>query len=211
MQTYIINLTHRPERLERTINEIKKVGITNYKVIPAFNINNWGVKPEKSLTHTWSSLGCTLSHWFAIKSGIMDGEEEVLIFEDDVLIPEDINIEKLKSEAPKDWDVLFYGWQIYDGKVDVWQDYKPTDKWGKVANSYGSHFVLCRNLKQIDKLFENSRMTHQIDDEFRMWDIEGELNMYYLRKGQAKQYGHTIETKKDWSTDIQTNFKPKFD
>jgi len=87
----IISLEARPERLQATIEELPKIGITDYEWFPAI---------------CGGARGCDKSHHACLK-----GEGPILILEDDVVF-EDGSLEtmnKAVSQLPPDWDILYLG------------------------------------------------------------------------------------------------------
>mgnify|MGYP000863196624 FL=1 len=101
-KTFIINLENRTDRKNKMINELKRVGITNYeffkaikpleKEIKEWNINylnplpQWIIKRGNidPLKYKIGSLGCLKSHYEIIKMSYDNNYENILILEDDI-------------------------------------------------------------------------------------------------------------------------------
>ena len=97
---FVINLEHRGDRKKKIINELQRVGLTNYEIFKA-------IKPTEEMVNEWNpnflnpipewfkitggdekkykigALGCMLSHFEIIKLCIERKYENVLILEDD--------------------------------------------------------------------------------------------------------------------------------
>ena len=102
--------TKYKERYLPAINELKRVGITDY--IPSWDIAD---TPLKRILHRNITTGrhlaklghfsCCLAHYRAIKTAYELGCESALIMEDDIRFRKDVEeIEKTISMLPKDYD-----------------------------------------------------------------------------------------------------------
>ncbi len=89
--TTIISLAIRPDRLKATIDELPKIGVTDYEWFPAYEGGN---------------IGCSKSHCECLK-----GEGSILVLEDDAVFePDSLEImNKAISQLPDDWDMLYLG------------------------------------------------------------------------------------------------------
>jgi len=90
----IINLDRRPDRWQEVKQEMEKVGIVNYTRFSG--ITTGGV---------WR--GSVLSHWTCVT----DGNDTILIFEDDVIFEDNIKevLPKALSQLPEDFDMFYIG------------------------------------------------------------------------------------------------------
>jgi glycosyl transferase, family 25 len=118
----VINLDHRPERLERfTQNAAAHSALANWERITAINGQNlpgYGQKPwfrDGTRDKGWAGrAGCTLSHRQAIATAQARGWRSVLIFEDDVEFGPDFDRElqaalhTLNTRSPS-WHICFLG------------------------------------------------------------------------------------------------------
>ena len=96
---YYINLKHRKDRNIHTINEFKKIGITNPN---RFN----------AIKHDKGSIGCQMSHIQVLKKAKENNWDYVTIFEDDILfLKPDETLKKLDRIVNSDinWDVIILG------------------------------------------------------------------------------------------------------
>lgn len=96
---YYINLEHRKDRNVNTINELKKIGITNPN---RFN----AIKHDKGI------VGCGMSHIEVLKKAKKNNWDYATVFEDDVLFlkPKE-TLQKLDKiiNSNIDWDVIILG------------------------------------------------------------------------------------------------------
>ncbi|MEP2775474.1 MAG: glycosyltransferase family 25 protein [Luteolibacter sp.] len=118
----VINLDHRPERLERFANQAAEIpSFTGWQRIPAVDgslLPSYGQLPwfrGRKRDKAWGGrAGCTLSHRNAIRTAKENGWKSVLIFEDDVNFGDDpATLEKRISHAMHsqgdDWQILYLG------------------------------------------------------------------------------------------------------
>jgi glycosyl transferase, family 25 len=100
---YYINLEHRKDRNIHTINELKKIGITNPNRFNAIKKDN-------------GAIGCYMSHNEVLKKAKNNNWNYVTIFEDDILFlkPKE-TLEKLDKIVNSDinWDVIILGGNNY--------------------------------------------------------------------------------------------------
>lgn len=118
----VINLDHRPERLERFAKQAAEIpSFTGWLRIPAIDgsrLPTFGQLPwfrGRERDKAWGGrAGCTLSHRNAIKTAKEHGWNSVLIFEDDVNFGNDPHtLEERISNAMHsegdDWQILYLG------------------------------------------------------------------------------------------------------
>ena len=82
----ILNLKHRPDRLQESMVEFEKIGIADV------------VEPVEAIEHDMGIIGCTASHYELVKFAKNAGLKNILIFEDDVNFHDD---SKLVEEVIK--------------------------------------------------------------------------------------------------------------
>ena len=96
-QHFYINLEHRKDRNEDTINKLKKIGINNPK---RFN----------AIKHEIGIVGCAMSHIAVIEKAKKLNWDYVIVFEDDLLINNEIDLlRKFEKYINYDFDVLYLG------------------------------------------------------------------------------------------------------
>lgn len=119
----LINLERRADRTKRVIEHLKKRGVQNLIVYPAFDgklIGNVKINPPRRNYFSWSTMNmnvaaCALSHIGALKMAKSLGYEKVLMLEDDVVLSKDFNqrMEIYEKEVEGlDWEHLFVGGAI---------------------------------------------------------------------------------------------------
>lgn len=119
----LINLERRVDRTKRVLEHLKKRGIQNLLVYPAFDgklIKNVSINPPKRSYFSWISMNmnvasCGLSHVGALKMAKSLGYKKILMLEDDVVLSKDFNsrLEIYEKEVENlDWEHLFVGGAI---------------------------------------------------------------------------------------------------
>jgi len=108
---FLINIDQHSSRLENSLIELNRVGIECERFS--------GVIPEKSAGKcSVAELGCSLSHYQAIKSAKERGFKNVLIFEDDIVFRSDFlqRWEKIADDVRQiNYDLFyFYDWENYN-------------------------------------------------------------------------------------------------
>lgn len=104
-RAYLVNLKERPDRRKFALDQLEHVGIHDVSVIEA-------AKPEhKYPFKTIHAHGCCLSHLKVYEQSKLDGAENFLIFEDDVVFCDDF-LEKIKPVLENlrlvDWDIFYF-------------------------------------------------------------------------------------------------------
>ena len=51
-------------------------------------------------------LACLCSHFAALERGLAEGDELFMVMEDDILLPFEVDFERLLEQAPADWEIL---------------------------------------------------------------------------------------------------------
>lgn len=147
-KVYIINLERRPDRKEKILSELLKVGITNYEFINAIDGKNPDVYKmykklkyeKKSKIKTAGHLGCLLSHVNALKKAYNDGFKQSLIIEDDIFFKNNNFLDELKNIVMCPWKIIFLGAPIIEKKIFL-------NKWAycnKFPGTYG--YIIKREL-----------------------------------------------------------------
>jgi GR25 family glycosyltransferase involved in LPS biosynthesis len=116
----LINLERREDRTKRVIEHLKKRGVQNLLVYPAFDgklIGNVKINPPRRNYFSWATMNmnvaaCALSHIGALKMAMSLGYKKVLMLEDDVVLSKDFNVRMNVYEQELesvDWEHLFVG------------------------------------------------------------------------------------------------------
>ena len=127
---YCINLNKRIERWENVERQLKlaNINVTRFEGIDGENL------PLKNSLLS-GELGCLYSHIEVIKDAKRNEYQKILILEDDIILPKNINkvLEEIKN-IPWDWKLLYLGASQLD-----WTDIELTDKkYYKCKNTYGT-------------------------------------------------------------------------
>jgi len=119
----LINLERRADRTKRVIEHLKKRGVQNLLIYPAFDgklIKNVRINPPRRNYFSWSTMNmnvaaCALSHIGALKMAKALGYNQPLMLEDDVVLSKDFNerMEIYEKELQDlEWEHLFVGGAI---------------------------------------------------------------------------------------------------
>lgn len=98
IQPQIISNAKRPVRVERMNKEMKRQGITDYKIWPSVHIANMPARTAISKAHK------QIVEWAA-----NEGLEEVCIFEDDIWFPANDGWQYFLSKKPEKYDLYLIG------------------------------------------------------------------------------------------------------
>ena len=114
-----INLDRRADRWERAQAEFARHGIEGVRRSAA--VDGSKVVLPASWRHSAGAYGCLLSHLAVVQEALAAGCESVLIFEDDVVFDPEFNAKfaSFMNEAPREWDVLYFGAMHKDEPVRI--------------------------------------------------------------------------------------------
>jgi GR25 family glycosyltransferase involved in LPS biosynthesis len=120
-------------------------------------------------------IGCFLSHYELMKKLMETDNDMYLIFEDDIKFPKNtqaILTEKL-NKAPKDWDIILFGFSRMHG-------YKEGDDFIKAMGFWGtsSYVINRRGAMKFLKECDIHKMDAQIDAFMSYLSQKGKLNVY---------------------------------
>lgn len=192
-KVYVINLDKDVERLQKIDRALKDEGI-DYERFSAIQGSQIASHPSLttlcSMTCTDGMKGCALSHHTLWEKAIKNGYQTLLIFEDDAIIPTDINerLREAKMKIPSDWDVIYVGCRFFCN------DEHPMSKVGnrlfgsvpeevngdvrKVKGSAGAHAILYKT-SFLKKIIDKPIHTH-IDLQLMLWINELGAKAYGL-------------------------------
>jgi len=220
---FMINLEKRKDRLKNFNNKYKNSDIRiNYELFKAidgkqidiskfisqttFNEllqteNNKKRKYHYQLTR--GAIGCYLSHINIWKTILDNDIEKALVFEDDVIIPKNVNflLEKYTSSIPNDYDIILLGCNCIN--CDNKDNYR-------VVNKYWGMYAYIITKKCIDKIYNKMLpIKQQIDSELS--DLSNEIKIYATKKNiiphadigisdiQIPLNNYTVESFKNYS------------
>ena len=148
MNTYVINLKRRPDRLEHITKECKK---NMLDIILVEAVDGKIDFPEYEGKILQGAMGCYHSHLKALKL-IKESGEHGLILEDDCCFIENFweEFSKRVSELPNEWDMFFLGGSLlWDEAVYDYSDHL------KIANN-----VLCTQSYLVNKNAVDGLINH---------------------------------------------------
>jgi GR25 family glycosyltransferase involved in LPS biosynthesis len=176
---YVINLKKNQDRLEKFMENAKKANVEverfdavygkelkkDHPDILKYFIKDHGLNPGQ--------IGCALSHIKIWEDAINNNYNNIIIFEDDAVIPEDFldRFNEAYNELPNDWDILLLGGVKLGGKK--YNNLKHILKPKKGSVNLGTSSMLL-NIKFINKLLDNLKINKPIDNYIR--------DNYYYKK-----------------------------
>jgi GR25 family glycosyltransferase involved in LPS biosynthesis len=123
---FVLNLERRPDRWSKISEKLNKLGI-NFEKFNAIDGNNLEFDNSnfvegRGMIENKFALGCLESHLEIIKIARENNYRRILIFEDDILISEDIKILIQNLRELKSWKLLYLGSSQYDWNVEMYND-----------------------------------------------------------------------------------------
>lgn len=114
---YCITSKTDSKRKKNFIKQVKELGLYDDITFYYFEDTNTYSIPRNKITKLLKhpllkrSLSCAISHYNCVKDAQKNGYNNVLIFEDDVYFPKDINtIVKILDNMPKDYGLIRFSW-----------------------------------------------------------------------------------------------------
>lgn len=164
---YVINLKKNQDRLEKFMENAKKANVKverfdavygkelskDHPDILKYFVKDHGLNPGK--------IGCALSHIKIWEDAINNNYNNIIVFEDDAIIPKDFwdKFNEAYNELPEDWDIVYMGlnWP-YVRKIS-----NNISKviYKKSNSNFGTHAMLI-NVNYIKKLI-NIKISDPID------------------------------------------------
>jgi GR25 family glycosyltransferase involved in LPS biosynthesis len=168
---YCINLDEREDRWLKMEDQFNKIDYNVQRVEAEvgteddFNPNN----------RTMGQLGCLKSHLKVIEDAIENDYENILIFEDDVVICDDFNerLIKMMNYVPENWATIYLGGNCYH-EHEKHIPYKETvNKYIKRNNQvYGTWAIIINK-----KIFENLKHLYK----YRIYNADG-VHVHIIQK-----------------------------
>lgn len=192
-KVYVINLDKDVERLKKIDSALQEVGIEYERfsaVLGSHVSTHPNLTPLCCMFCTDGIKGCALSHRTIWEEAIHNGYQSILVFEDDAIIPTDINerLRDAKTQIPSDWDVIYVGCRFFCN------DEHPVSKVGnrllnsvpeevggdvkKVKGSAGAHATIYKT-SFLKKIIDKPIHTH-IDVQLQLWVRELNVKAYGL-------------------------------
>ena len=174
---YVINLKKNTDRLEKFIEHSRKANVA----VERFDAVN-GKELEKDDPYILrcfikehnlnpGQIGCALSHIKIWEDAVKNNYNNIIVFEDDAVIPEDFwdKFDKVYNELPEDWDLLLLGGTNLGGRIYSDNLLVPDNRSG----NWGT-FAMLINVNFIKKILKELKLNTTIDDYL--------INNYYYNK-----------------------------
>lgn len=203
---YLINMEKNSERLERFIEQYMLSDL-RYKQFMRFNavdgskidikpyvsshakeelseINKKGYR-TKHYQLTNGAVGCYLSHLNVMKKIAHGDSPYGLVFEDDVMIDNNIFSRLIKSleKIPNDWDILLLGCQCI--LCDKYEKYYDTERFFLMH----AYIIKKESAKAVYDFLDKKKIDQQIDSELSDMVQQNKLRVYCLKDTIARQSG----------------------
>ena len=120
---YICHWKKLTERKSNLIAHFSEIGIKKYQWVEKYDKDSWNIEEIQKKYPLifdnnplgrklkWSEISLTLKHSWIIEDSFEKGYDDVLVFEDDVILhPNFIEyFNFFKTQIPKDWDIVWIG------------------------------------------------------------------------------------------------------
>lgn len=189
-ECYVINLERRKDRMERMINELKKIDVS-YRIFNA--VDGLKIKDRDNIISN-PEVATIKSHMGVIKDAIYNEYDKIAIFEDDIIFCDDFD-KRLKyyiENIPKDWDIMYLGSNLNSCQEPA------LIKHGiyKVKESYGCFAIILNNKNGLfQKIVNGENYNIPYDNYIR--SLQKELNCYVFKPFFVK----TLYTQSDINPD----------
>ena len=128
--------------------------------------------------HNPNEFGASMSHYTVIKTALLQGHENIFVFEDDAMFRKNFNeeLDKYLNKLPEDWDMFLLYSFMY--KIQP-QNVRINSRWVRSYNSW-SLMSYGMNKKAMEKYIHIQDINFQIADRasFKMQDPPSNLNIY---------------------------------
>jgi len=178
---YCINLKSRKDRKEKMLFQFEKLKL-NVQWIKGEKIY-FTLRKNKHKKYNFSlkgQLGCLKSHLKIINDAIKNNYENIIIFEDDVIICDDFveRLNNIEKYIPKDWDVIHLAGNCYH-HYEKHQPYsEKINKYIMKNNQVYGTFALLIN-KKIFKILKNLYKKKKYNtDNIHVEEIQKNYNSY---------------------------------
>lgn len=174
---YVINLKKNKDRYKKFMKNARKANVKvdrfnavygkelskDHPDILKYFAKDHGLNPGQ--------IGCALSHIKIWEDAIRHNYKNIIVFEDDAIIPEDFweKFNNSYNELPKNWDMLLLGGTRLGGSIYSKNLLKPSKKSG----NWGTSSLLI-NVNFLKKIIKDVKLQLPIDDYF--------INNYYYNK-----------------------------
>lgn len=119
---FVISLPHKEDRRERLVNQLKELGLAEPEdLVWVRAVSGEKCPPPAYFQAGAGAWGCLHSHLRIVQDALMDGLENYLVLEDDVLFHESSAkcLERFMEEMPDDWGQIYLGGQHLQDPAEV--------------------------------------------------------------------------------------------
>lgn len=177
-RTYLINLSRRPDRLER-FRETFPACLGEFEIWPAVDGNK--IKAPRWWTNGPGAWGCYRSHLQVLEKCYQDNVESYIVFEDDAIFRDGFESEfaAFMTELPHDWEMVYFGGQLTSDN-----SHPPTKVSDHVYAPYTINRTHCfavhrRGYEKIyQHVFDKMKPTAHIDHHLQLLHESGRLKLY---------------------------------
>lgn len=201
---YLINLKRRPDRLKNFLDHYKESDMKNEEIIKFDAIDGSKLNVDrvplselaqaelqqlettgfrtKHYQLTKGGIGCYLSHVKIWENILKNDAENVLIFEDDAQVPNDIllKINEEMKHMPNDWDIVLFGY--------ICKKCMKYEKYNEVERFMLTHCYMIKKSAIVKIMNSNTLfpITQQIDA--LMSELSSIINIYSVKDKLVKQF-----------------------
>lgn len=183
-RTYLINLSHRTDRLRIAKAQFEKAGMPMPIIFPAIDARKMGIKGVTE--DNQGIVGCYLSHYIILQEALTYGYKRITIFEDDLLLVTDFK-EKFDiaiEQVPEKWQMLYMGYYERTGQRKIQVSENVTIP----KNTWGTHAYMVQN-EGIKILYDNlQKLRCHIDVQISE-DIVPKMYTYCIYPALCHQSG----------------------
>lgn len=197
-KVYIINLAWEKNKKNKMLSLIEEYKLsTVFKKIEFYEaVDGYSIEIDPTYNFSKGSYGCTMSHLNCMKDAIANGYENILIFEDDIIMDNNFNERWNNIKFPEEWDILYLG-----GTQLVWELEPKMNEWYKAHTTLGGFAYIVNNkiYQRIIDCYE--RIKRPIDEVLS--SVQKESCCYVMYPNLIIAYLDESTTRKNntWSLD----------
>ena len=207
LHVFVINLERCVEKKKRMKKRLQNINHTFINAIDGKKLNDRKLKkmdgnvlkewrdPYSGRNITWGEIGCALSHYNIYKRCVDENIDIAIIFEDDVLIPDNFNlkINKIITDLNKipNWDFCYLGRKSMDSNDKEYNSdfvLSGYSYWlcSYIVNLNGMKKIINSGMKQNliphDEIMPILGNVSPYKQFYKYYKIKEPLNMYSLKK-----------------------------
>ncbi len=145
-QTFVLNLSRRPDRWTRTQARLARQGVVADRFVAhdgqdyEFLRHHWVNEVTRARFRTPGALACLLTHVDILRCAKLNGYRRIAVFEDDVVLHKQFAEQLRQLEPPDDWEVLYLGatqldWsQVRPGPPGFYRPAKTLGTWAMLID-----------------------------------------------------------------------------